>query len=240
TTTRAGACRRTRRPWCWCCRRRSPAASRSQHRPRPRASQTSARDSNHQIGVAARAAANAPTLAAQPQARAVADAGWDRDEHVLVRLAVAEGDALLAALGGFGHGEGHRDDDVGRAQRLRAWRTEQPTTGRREVTENATRRRQRRALAGGGAPGAPHRGPGETEEHRERCERRDHDHVAADDRAPAEERLLEAPVVHVKSHAAELARQLLEDRAGPRVREEIAKEIVAVHGEVARHTGLAG
>src|SRR5207249_4060814 len=101
---------------------------------------------------AARTAANAPALAAQPQARALAHTGRDRDEHVLGSRAVAESDALLAALGGFGHGEGHRDDDVGRAQRLRAWRTEQPTTGRREVTERATRRRQRRALAVGGAP----------------------------------------------------------------------------------------
>src|SRR5439155_3729242 len=135
--------------------------------PRARASQTSAGDSNHQIGVAARTAMNAPALAAQPQARALAHTGRDRDEHVLGGRAVAEGDALLAALGGFGHGEGHRDDDVGRAQRLRAWRTEQPTTGRSEVTEHATRRRQRRALAVGGAPGAPHRGPAETAEPRE-------------------------------------------------------------------------
>src|SRR5262249_59705932 len=119
-------------------------------------------------------------------------------------------------------------------------RAEQPAPSRGEVPEHAAQLRQRRALAFPRAPGAAYRGPGEPEDHGERRERRDDHHVAADDGASAEQRLLEAPVIDVEPHAVELARQLLEDGAGPRIGEEIAEEIITVHGEVAGRARLAG
>src|SRR5712691_12844618 len=101
------------------------------------------------------------------------------------------------------------------------------------MTEYAARTLQRSALRFRRAPRAPQRRPGEPEEHRDRREGRDDDDVTADHGAAAEQRLLEAVLVHANAHPRQLAAQLLEDRVRPRVGEQVAKEIVAAGGEVA-------
>ena len=91
-----------------------------------------------------------------------------------------------------------------------------------------------------GVPGALEGGAAEPEKERGTGVRgTDDEDTARHDHAAATQGRLEAVAVDPEAHPLELARELLEDHAGPRVGEEVAEDLAA-RPEVARRSALGG